>query len=200
MFIRMFFILFVFMFASQNVFAEQVETKKPLDKNVIFKFYKHPAAKEKMFVYMRVFGRGEYPYPNTEDMINRMIGRRVAYIYAYKKLVYFVKNRMPDYLASGKIKIDENNFVDAVRIINTEFFDKYAESYVEITLVLTDEEFNIFRNKFKDEFLVEPLGELKDEYKDNPIFIDYGHFMSYIKEPDSRFVDIEKIKKLEETK
>jgi len=197
MFIRMFFILFFCMFVSQNAFAEKVEPKKPLDKNVIFKFYKNPAVPEKMFVYMRVFGRGEYPYPNTEDLTNRMIGRRVAYIYAYKKMIYFIKNRMPDFLAKGNVKIDENNFIEAVRIINTKFFDKYAESYVEFCMVLTDAEFAALQNKFKDEFLIAPLGELKDEYTDDAALIDYVHFLNYIKDPDPRFVNL---KLLEEMK
>ncbi len=163
---------------------------------IIVKFEKNIKEDNKYAVYIWVLGTAEYPYPNPEDMINKMLGRRSAIIYAYKKLMTFVNTNLQEHITNNKINIRKDSFIEGVRIVNTSFMEKHAEVYLELPFSVTEDEYKKLERELKKAYTVKIVKNILKDYKDKIYNVDYSTFKIYIEHPDSRFVDLERYNKL----
>ncbi len=177
--------LFVCLGAAQNPVSketiEAIELRVQPQQDAVTKAY-----------HASIFVKGvaEYPYPKTEDPINRLLGRRAAVVYAYKRLQNVIARELSDFVSHKEIMISADGYIYKARVIRSRFTDNVAGVIVELPLQFTTKDRLVaLRHVFEDRYNVIETDNIAVDYdgRVNPISIDFWE--KRIRTLDERYVD-----------
>jgi hypothetical protein len=139
----------------------------------------------------------DYPYPRKTDMINRLLGRRGAIAYAYRKLNYIMLKDILPVVDNDEKYLTQDGFLQTAITLNTEFFDTNVKVDVGVFLYVTAVKLEELKQAVKDKYEIKYIKNMNKEYKGQKELISKAMWNTRLKNPDKIYVDEEKIAELD---
>ncbi len=183
------FFYIIFFIGLTSLTAQEEEKKK---QEVEIKFEQNAYTEDAYYAYIAVETKEDLPYPNQEDPINQILGRRIAAVYSYKKIQAIIRKELDDFVSKGKVPINEEGYIKGPRIISTvfDFDDKNVDVCVEMSFEITKQEFLDLKRRFQEKYPIKMIENIMEEYDQKLYEIHYSYYKKYIENPDDRFVDL----------
>ncbi|MBU0650938.1 hypothetical protein KKC59_03405, partial [bacterium] len=137
-----------------------------LDKLIELKIQTKPADNGLYLVSVFVKGVAKYPYPTKQDVVNRLLGRRAAIIYAYKRLSNLIERDLKDLVKKEKIKMTDDGYIYLARVVRTRFAEDHAGVIVELPIMADEELLNSLKKLFEEKYKIEEIDNIAKDYDD----------------------------------
>lgn len=159
---------------------------------------KNAELKDKTRIFLVVDEIADCPYPNKEDSINKLLGRRVAVMYAYKKMEYLILRDIYKKVIDNYERImRKEGYMPGAAFLRSDIYDGQIKVTLGISFDLSREEFRRFRSNSEKNYRIQYIKSISEKFGTKIAVISKGEWMFIVKGYNPMHVDKKKTAELD---